>query len=375
MPIRPRRLALTGIALALAATFAAPAPATAQGQAATPAQVIALATRSEGKVTFKANRTQQLTRADMVLKAGAAVNFRDRNNYQFQIKSADVPSGMGASLSGLNMVLDGGKMTVLFPGEKLLFTSDSAAGSEEAKDLAFGNLTDDATSLMRNYKVTVAPELDIIALYPCYKVTLMPTKGLGPNSPPGRRYWISKENGVVMREERFWAEDAAAYFISQYDSFSTSQPPALSLKVPAEVSKLKLAQGTPTAMLRFANAAAAAAAGKKVYEPSTLPEGFKLQAVDIMSLYGTDIVLLRYHDGANNMVVTYRTKPTAFVALMAGAFALQLVDKVSQLAYHAPNNYAVIEKGDYLMYAYGDLYQGLLGQVANSVPVPVAAKK
>ena len=135
---------------------------------------------------------------------------------------------------------------------------------------------------MRNYKVTVAPELDIIALYPCYKLTLMPAKGLGPNSPPGRRYWISKENGVVMREERFWAEDAAAYFISQYDSFSTSQPPTLSLKVPAEVSKLKLAKGTATTMERFATVEAARAGGKSIYVPATIPAGFNTNCLSLV---------------------------------------------------------------------------------------------
>ena len=140
--------------------------------------------------------------------------------------------------------------------------------------------------------------------------------------------------------------------------------------MPNEASKLRLANGTPTNMMRFTSAEAAKAAGKQVYLPSTVPQGFKLKAIDIMSIYGTDIVLLRYNDGVSNMVVTYRAKPLAFVALLAGASALNLVGKISTLSYHAPNNYAVAEKGNNLIYGYGDLYQETLQASAASVPLP-----
>jgi hypothetical protein len=84
------------------------------------------------------------------------------------------------------------------------------------------------------------------------------------------------------------------------------------------------------------------------------------------------LVFLRYDNGLARVVVTYRTKPNFFLTLLAGAFALALVDKISALSYHAPNNYAVIEKGDYLVYAYGDLYVENLKAIANSVPVPTS---
>lgn len=355
--------AMTMATCAIATAVAAP-PAVAQS-AVSAAQVIALAVRGENKTAFKGIRVQQVVRQDMVLHANAKIDFSNAANYQIAI---DQPK----EIQGLNLVLDQNKLTAFFPKENLLFQSDAPAGSEEAKDLILGNLTDDPAALARNYKVTVAPELDVVALYPCYKLTVEPAKGLGPTAPPGRRYWIAKENGLVMKEERYWSDEQAAFFISQYNTFSTAQKPAIKLTIPREVSKLKLAKGSPTNMVRYPSLEAARAAGKPVWGPAVVPDGFKLQAVDVMSLYGTDIVIIRYHDGANNMAVTYRTKENSFLTLMAGAFALSLVEKISALSYHAPNNYAVIEKNGFYVYAYGDLWVENLKNVANSVPVPTA---
>lgn len=363
--MRPQPILAAATMLVMVATMAPKAEA--QSAATTPAQVIALAVRSEGKTPFKATRTQQVIRQDMVLHADAKVDFVTGSRYQIALTNPN-------EINGLNLVLDQNKLTMFFPKEKLLFQSDIPAGSEEAKDLILGKLTDDPAALARNYKVTLAPESDIVAMYPCYKLILEPTAGLGPNSPPGRRLWVAKETGVIMKEERYWSNDMASYFMSEYTNFSRSQAPQVKLTIPKEANKLKLAKGAPTNMTRYANLAAAKADGKTIYAPARVPQGFSLKAVDVMSLYGTDIVLLRYNDGLNNMTVTYRTKNNAFLTLMAGAFALSLVDKISALSYHAPNNYAVIEKGDTYVYAYGDMWVDALKQIADSVPVPVAGK-
>jgi outer membrane lipoprotein-sorting protein len=356
------------LAAAMVATMALAVAPKAEAQVdATPAQVIALAMRSEGKTPFKATRTQQVIRQDMVLHADAKVNFASPTKYQIALTNPK-------EIDGLNLVLDQNKLTAFFPKEKLLFQSDIPAGSEEVKDLVMGKLTDDPASLSRNYKVTLAPQMDIVALYPCYKLILEPAKGLGPTAPPGRRLWVAKETGVIMKEERYWSNEMASYFISEYNNFSTAAP-TISLTIPREANKLKLAKGSPTNMVRYPSLEAAKADGKTIYAPTFVPDGFKLRAVDVMSLYGTDIVLVRYNDGLNNLTVTYRTKNNAFLTLMAGAFALSLVDKISALSYHAPNNYAFAEKGDTYVYAYGDLWVDALKQVANSVPIPVAKTK
>lgn len=361
-PIR----ALRPVALAAALASLMAAPAAAQGtRTASVGDVLALVARNDGKTRFTAKRSQQCIRQDMILDADAKVDFIDNQNYAIALQNPK-------DIKGLHLALEKNKLTAFFPKETLLFQSDSPAGADEVKDLVMGNLSGDAATIQRNYKVTVDPESDIVAMYPCYKVTAEPARGFGPSSPPGHRFWVSRENGLVMKEERYWGTDQAAYFVSKYDQLSLSSKPSLAFALPKQTNKLKLAQGTPTEMRRFASVAQARAAGKKIYEPTNVPAGFALKQVDVMSLYGTDIVLLRYNDGLSNMVVTYRTKPNAFLTLMAGAFALSLVEKISALSYHAPNNYAVIEKGDYLVYAYGDLWVDTLKGICNTVPVPTA---
>lgn len=363
----PTRVALAACLASLAALSPMlAAPAAAQGaRAASVADVLALVARNDGKTRFTGKRSQQVIRQDMILDADAKVDFVDNQNYAIGLQNPK-------DIKGLNLVLEKNRLTAFFPKETLLFQSDSHAGADEVKDLVMGNLTTDQPAITRNYKVTVDPESDIVAMFPCYKVTAEPIRGFGPNSPPGHRYWVNRENGLVMKEERFWGADQAAYFVSKYDQLSLSSKPNLAFTLPKQVNKLKLQAGTPTEMRRFPSVQAARAAGKKVFEPTNVPTGFALKQVDVMTLYGTDIVLLRYNDGLSNMVVTYRTKPNAFLTLMAGAFALSLVEKISALSYHAPNNYAVIEKGDYLVYAYGDLWVDTLKAICNTVPVPAA---
>ena len=361
----PARIALAACLASLAALspLVVAAPAAAQGARTTVAEVLALVARSDGRTKFTGKRSQQVIRQDMILDADAKVDFIDNQNYAIGLQNP-------ADIKGLNLVVEKNRLTAFFPKETLLFQSDTHAGADEVKDLVMGNLTTDQAAITRNYTVTVAPEMDIVALYPCYKITAEPARGFGPQSPPGHRFWVARENGLVMKEERYWGADQAAYFVSKYDQLSLSAKPSLALTLPKQVNRLRLQAGTPTEMRRFPTVEAARAAGKKVFAPSSIPAGFVLRSVDVMGLYGTDIILLRYNDGLSNMVVTYRTKPNAFLTLMAGAFALSLVEKISALSYHAPNNYAVIEKGDYLIYAYGDMWVDTLKSICNTVPVP-----
>lgn len=324
--------------------------------------VLALVARQEGRQRFKGVRVQQCVRQDMVLDARARVDHLDGQNYQISLTGPK-------ELVGLNLLLEQNKLTAFFPREALLFQSDTPAAAEEVRDLVLGKVTTDAQALQRNYRLSVAPEPDIVALYPCWRLTAEPIAGFGPDSPPGHRFWIARETGVVMKEERFWGPNEAAYFTSRFDSLSTAGKPTVGLTVPREASRLKMVAGSPTEMRRFPTPEAARAAGKPVALPTTVPASFQLRAVDVMSLYGTDLVFLRYDDGLSRVVVTYRTKPNVFLTLVAGAFALALVEKISALSYHAPNNYAVVEKGDYLVYAYGDVYQDALKAMAQSVPL------
>jgi outer membrane lipoprotein-sorting protein len=358
------KTALCGLLASIACVGGPLLPAVAQ-EGATPASVIAFALRKEDKVPFTGTRSQQVIRQDMVLHANADVTFENQANYQIILQAPK-------EIKGLNLMLSQNKLTAYFPQETLLFQSDSAAGSAEIKDLIMGKLSANPKLLARNYQVSLDPQTDIVALYPCYKLNFTPIHGLGANSPPGRRIWVSKETGQIMKEERYWSANTAAYFISQYDNFSTQTPPAIHLSVPHEVTRLQLSASGPTSMQSFSSVEAARAAGKDVYAPNSVPPGFQLNDVDVLSLYGADIVIERFTDGLNNLVVTYRPKPNAFLTLVAGAFALGLVDKISQLSYHAPNNYAVVPMGNDYVYAYGDLWVDALKQVASSVPLPIS---
>ncbi|MEB3328634.1 MAG: hypothetical protein VKQ33_05320 [Candidatus Sericytochromatia bacterium] len=366
------------LAVALAALGAAAWPVSAvapserpsaagPGAATSPAKpglqaVLGLLARTEGRQRFKGVRVQQCVRQDMVLDARARIDHLDGQNYQIALTGPK-------ELDGLSLLLERNQLTAFFPREALLFQSDVSATGEEVRDLVLGRVTTDVEALQRHYRLSVAPETDIVALYPCWRVTAEPVGGYGPESPPGRRFWVARETGLVMKEERFWGPADAAYFTSRYESVSFVGKPSIGISPPKGVSRLRLEAGSPTEMRRFPTPEAARAAGKAVALPTAVPATFKLRAVDVMTLYGTDLVFLRYDDGLSHVVVTYRTKPNMFLTLVAGAFALALVEKISALSYHAPNNYAVVEKGDYLVYAYGDLYQDVLKGMAQSVPL------
>ncbi|MEB3283760.1 MAG: hypothetical protein VKN33_00540 [Candidatus Sericytochromatia bacterium] len=344
-------------------TPAASASPTAR-RGATPQDVLQLVSRQAGRLAFKGVRVQQVIRQDMVLNARARVEYLSPGAHQFAL---DAPK----ELEGLNMLVENRQLSILFPGNGLLFQGDVPEMADEARDLVLGTLLLDQAALQRNYRLTVDEELDIVSLYPCYKLTAEPIKGYGVGQPPGHRFWIAKENGAILKEERFWGPAEASYFLSHFENFSTSRKPVLKLEEPKGVNKLKLAKGSPAQITRYANPDQAKADKKTIFLPKEPPAQFALRAVEVMSLYGTDLVFLRYDNGLARVVVTYRTKPNFFLTLLAGAFALALVDKISALSYHAPNNYAVVEKGDYLVYAYGDLYVESLKAIANSVPIPV----
>jgi hypothetical protein len=359
---RPMALVITGVFLLQACLTADASAATAKRQPEL-SEVLKLAAQGQRSMRFLAERVQRVVRQDMVLDARARIHYQDSRNYQITLQSPN-------TIKGLHLNIDNDALSAFFPSETLLFQNDIAAGAEEVKDLVMGRILSNPEGLSRHYRLTLAPETDIVALYPCFKLTVEPVGGLGANTPPGYRLWIAQETGLIMKEERYWTPDGDAYFISHYESLSLRGRPLAKQNYPKEVSRLKLKARTPTSLLRFGSVAAAQQAGYQVAVPSLVPVGFELRAIDVMSLYGTDIVLLRYDDGLSNLVVTYRPKPNIFLTLVAGAFALNLVDKISALSYHAPNNYAVVEKGNDLIYTYGDLWQERLTEIAQSVSIP-----
>lgn len=337
-----------GTAMAPSVAFAAP----------TAASVVALAMRP-GKPAFTGTRTQQCVRQDMILNAKADVVVHGPESYRITVRSP-------ADIDGMDLVREGGKLSCLFPKDSLYFETDTAGALDEVPDMVLGKLTADPALLARNYTLRVE-EGDPVALYPTWKLVATPKGGLGPKVPPGHRIWVARETGQILREERYWSDDLMAYFISKYERVGATSVPGLGFSMPNRVNKLSLAKGQPTRIERYPTVEAARAAGHPIATPTLMSPGFVLRAVDVWTLYDANIVLLRYDDGLSELTVTYRPKQNGFLALVAGAYALGMVGRISSLSYHAPNNYAVVEQGGNYVYAYGDLYVDALKEIATSV--------
>lgn len=346
-----------GLALAGVAAAGALVPSVALA-APTAAALVALAMKP-GKPAFTGTRTQQCVRQDMILNAKAEVIVHGPDRYRITVKAPN-------DVEGMDLVREGGKLSCLFPKDSLFFDTDTASALDEVPDMVLGKLTTDPGLLARNYTLRVE-EGDPVALYPTWKLVAVPKAGLGPKSPPGHRIWVARETGQVLREERYWSDDLMAYFISKYERVGATSVPGLGFTMPNRVNKLSLVKGQPTRIERYPTVEAARAAGHKVEAPGLMAPGFVLRAVDVWTLYDANIVLLRYDDGLSELTVTYRPKQNGFLALVAGAYALGMVGRISALSYHAPNNYAVVEQGGNYVYAYGDLYVDSLKEIANSV--------
>ncbi|MBU6429466.1 MAG: hypothetical protein KGR26_10675, partial [Cyanobacteria bacterium REEB65] len=116
------------------------------------------------------------------------------------------------------------------------------------------------------------------------------------------------------------------------------------------------------------------ALGHPVALPAFVPAGFALYSIEVPIFYRTPMMLLSYTDGANWLYVQYRPKPTLWVTLLAGSFAVQLVEKFQELSFQAPYNYFGTEQGDDIVFTYGDLYPDQLQRVANSLQLASASR-
>jgi hypothetical protein len=325
-----------------------------------PIKLLDQAIAAEFKTPFTGEREQQVTRMDQIRTAIAQVRFVDRQNFQFELKTP-------AKVNGLQLNLEANSFKAYLPQEALYFQNESSVGVQEPLDLILSHLGEDKGLLLQNYSLKVLPQTEVVNLQPCDVLVAIPKGGFKSNAGCGRRFWISRENKMVLKEERFWAEYAPAFFISRFTKLDLKASTLKAIKLPSKHSALKFKAGSPTTFKRYTTVANARKAGHIIVEPTLGASGFVLKAVDVMSIYGTDIVLLRYSDGLNQMTVTYRPKGNAFIAMVAGAFALGLVDKISELSFHAPNNYGFVDKNGSFIYAYGDLWQEELNKIAGSV--------
>ncbi len=352
-----RTLWKVALSASMVVSLAAPALA-----APAPAELVQRTLAAQGTVTYTGTRIQLLTRQNLSLKATMRVFFQDDRNYRVTVQDP-------TPLNGVNLWMKDNRANVFFPAENLLFKNDNPTGSNEAASTIFGLVSANAAQLQKNYSLRILSESEvpdqIVAMTPCYVLDVEPLRGY---VTPGHRFWISRDSYQVLKEERTWGKGVAPYFTSYYEEFLPTSQVNTAVGLPAaKLNTVQLQQDQKNSFVAYKTVAEAEKAiGQKVLLPTYVPAGFQLHSLQFATLFGTRIALLHYTDGLNWMFVSYRPKPNMFLTLMAGAMALGLVDKFSNLSYQAPYNYFGAEKDNQLLYAYGDLYPEDLQRVVGS---------
>ncbi|MEB3298103.1 MAG: hypothetical protein VKO21_01275 [Candidatus Sericytochromatia bacterium] len=328
---------------------------------------------------FEAQRQYRLIRQTAAMEARMQVAWRDDRNYRVVIQ--DPPK-----LAEVRVWLDANRAHVHFPMENLFFRNDNPAGASELGATVLGQVTQDATALVRHYDVRILDEAtrnreslnSEILGEPCDILEAIPTGQDRAESwtRPGHRFWVSRRHGHILREERSWGAGLAPFFLSWYDTFRTVDTPTIGVAVPRDVNRVELAASSRDNSFRTFRSAAEAekAIGEKVAVPRELPTGFRLVGIQCPTFYRTRLILQSYTDGLNWLYVQYRGKPNLWVTLVAGAQAVRLVDKFQELAFQAPYNYFGTEKGDQIVFCYGDLPPDELKRVTDSLPLPAKGR-
>jgi hypothetical protein len=343
--------------------------------AITPYELVSKVQENQGKVSFQGLRIQKLVRQTENYHAAMRVHHKDSSNLRVVIEDP-------GKLTNVNMWLKENRATVFFPDENLLFRNDNPSGASEVTATILGQIATDTDLLYKNYNLSIVdPDrlaqqaLPIaIAGRDCHVVDITPKDGF---YVPGHRYWVAKDNFQIMREDRAWGIGIDPYFKSYYEDFAPTGTLQLEQRIPRDTNSVELKTGSKENAFVFYKSVADAekALGSKLATPTVLPQGFKLAGVEVSIFYGTRMVLVSYTDGLNWLYVRYRPAPNMWVTLLAGAYATKLVDKFMELAIQSPYNYHGAEKGDFIIFSYGDLYPEQLKKVTESIQLQTTASR
>ncbi|PIQ26400.1 hypothetical protein COW36_14535 [bacterium (Candidatus Blackallbacteria) CG17_big_fil_post_rev_8_21_14_2_50_48_46] len=294
--------------------------------------------------------------------ATANIRYVNRRNYSIEITS---PSSIG----GILFHMSNGINSAFFPDEKLFLFEGGKDTSDMPESIILGQITDNLNLLKQNYNATpVTEEQVFIAMNPAWVLDFIPKNGFTPR----RKYWVDKDTYQVLKEERYWGSDQAPYSSAMYTTFKKQEKPVSISKLnpPDGVTKVNLSGKEKNAFLSYSSIAAAEKQEKiKIAYPGYLPQGFELKYIQVFTLFGARIQVMNFTDGLNDLLVTVRPQQNAFVTLLAGAFSLNLIKKISDLSYQAPNNYFSRGAGKNICVAFGDLSPSELEKVANSLPL------
>jgi hypothetical protein len=341
----------------------------------TPYEVINKSFQSWEKQSFSGKRTQRITRQgsggqSITMEAKAIVDFVDKDNVMVSLKE---PKG----ISGIKYAVNSGKASIVFSDEKLAFTDSLISAGSLISDNIIGRLTTEPSLVSKNYSINMRPE-DEVASKACYVIDMRPNDnrnaGKGYWPVPARTYWISKDSFQILKEDRYWAENSEPFYTSQYTEYRNMpyvESPNVKLRIPKEVNKVLLGNKkdkVETYLEAFSNPADVE---KKIKEkpvyPKYMPDGFKFRETLVLNFYDTKLYIHKYDDGLNSVFVSYRTRPNLFLALIAGNFSLSLIQKMSDLSFHAPYNYLINDTKNYLIESFGDLYPEDLKRINESM--------
>lgn len=323
---------------------------------------------NEFKSSFKGTKIQNVIRQNLYLEAKAKIDFKDTDNFLISIIE---PS----SILGINILTKNSKSSIYFPNENLSFTNSEKKASDILNNIVFSKISNDIELLKNNYSINLKQDDEILNI-PTYVIEINPLF-YGSNNywiTPGRKYWISKKDYIILKEERTWINGYTPFFTSQYIEYNTqTETQDLKINYKSQDRKIYLGQkkkDSETFMEVFSDINDAEKFfNLKFYTPNYIPKGFALKQIEVLNFYDTKIVVQEYYDGLNYIYVTYRTKPNIFLTLIAGNFSLSLIRKLSDLSYHAPFNYYTKDSGQYLLISFGDLYPDELKKVTESINI------
>ncbi len=357
--------------LIFAAAWLAMAP---RALAITPLDLVDAVQQHQGTVSFEGHRIQLLTRQNLDFKAVLQIDYKNERNYRVDILQP-------AKLADVNLWLRHDRVNIYFPDENLYFHNDNQSGSTEFAATILGQITADPDLLFANYDLDVYNDdqiksmgLDpVVAGRDCYILNVA-RKGQVFYSTPAHRFWIDKQTFQILRETRTWGPQIAPYFDSSFDEFELTNQLHLKARVPRDVNAIRLKTGSRNnSFVTYKSLAEAQTAiGQAIEIPSFVPAGFSLYSIEVPIFYGSRTILLSYTDGANWMFVQYRPKPTLWVTLLAGAYAVKLVEKFQELSFQAPYNYYGADKGNDVVFTYGDLYPDVLKRIGDSLQLQPA---
>ena len=325
--------------------------------------------RSES-VGFTGTRQLKVFRQNTkAIMARAKIEYKNKDNYRLRIIE---PLN---TIKGIEFNMEKGINSAYFPDEKLYLYNGSQSTSYMPERIILSRFGDRLDLMKQNYEIKRKPD-DFVASTATYVVEFIPKHTFKSESDnntywvtPRRMYWIDKETGYILREDRFWDLSGNAYSTSQFEIFQkkanlTPSP----INDPQGARKVDLSGKQNNSFLSYSSVAEAERKeGIKMSPPNYKPQGFELKEIQVFTLFGARIQVFNYTDGLNDLMITIRPQQNAFVTLLAGAASLNLIKKISDLSSQAPNNYYSQNLEKLIAVAFGDVAPEELAKVAKSI--------